>query len=64
MGHDHWADQERILVTNRKIAAQYYIDDRAIRFTDWQDTLHDIGVFDRAIPHDGPEQPLHAEDPR
>lgn len=64
MGHDHWSDQERILVTNRKIVAQHYIDDRAIRFATWPDALHDIGVFDRAIPHEGPEQPISAKDTR
>jgi hypothetical protein len=32
---DFWNDQEMVLVTNRKLPAVAYIDDRAIRFTDW-----------------------------
>jgi hypothetical protein len=30
-----WNDREQILVTNRKLPAVAYIDDRAVRFTDW-----------------------------
>jgi hypothetical protein len=30
-----WNSQEQILVTNRKLPAVAYIDDRAVRFTDW-----------------------------
>lgn len=32
MQFDHWADNTTLLVTNRKIVAAYYVDDRAIRF--------------------------------
>lgn len=34
-----WNTSGTILVTNRKLAAVAYIDDRAIRFVDWQQTL-------------------------
>jgi FMN phosphatase YigB (HAD superfamily) len=30
-----WNDQKVVLVTNRKLAAVAYLDDRAIRFKDW-----------------------------
>lgn len=30
-----WNDTTNILVTNRKLPAQVYIDDRAVRHTDW-----------------------------
>lgn len=33
---DFWNNQQVVLVTNRKLAAVAYLDDRAIRFTDWQ----------------------------
>lgn len=45
MTFGRWQRQDIILVTNRKIIASAYIDDRAIRFTYWQRTLtelHDI----------------------
>lgn len=38
-----WVDQETILVTDRKLPAVAYIDDRAIRFTYWERTLAEIG---------------------
>jgi len=31
-----WNHQEQILVTNRKLPAVAYIDDRAVRFVDWE----------------------------
>lgn len=30
-----WEDRDRILVTNRKLPATAYIDDRAVHFQDW-----------------------------
>lgn len=36
---EFWKDQSKILVTNRKLPALFYIDDRAVRFENWPDTL-------------------------
>lgn len=35
-----WNDKETIGVTDRKLPAMYYIDDRALRFTNWKDILN------------------------
>jgi hypothetical protein len=32
---DFWNSQAVVLVTNRKLPAVAYLDDRAVRFTDW-----------------------------
>lgn len=40
-----WNERGQLLVTNRKLPAVAYIDDRAIRFTSWRDAfaqLHSI----------------------
>ncbi|MGW3847159.1 hypothetical protein [Streptomyces fagopyri] len=37
-----WNDRVRILVTNRKLPATAYLDDRAVRFTDWDQALADL----------------------
>jgi hypothetical protein len=37
-----WNDTEIVLITNRKLPAAYYVDDRAIRFVDWEQTLAQI----------------------
>lgn len=39
-----WDKRGLLLVTNRKLAAVHYIDDRAVRFTDWWDTLTQVGM--------------------
>lgn len=39
-----------ILVTNRKIPADIYVDDRAIRFSSWQQTLGEINLITMAVP--------------
>lgn len=40
-----WDAQGQILVTNRKLPAIAYIDDRAVRFLDWDQALADtLGV--------------------
>ncbi|MEV8042427.1 hypothetical protein AB0P02_01100 [Streptomyces griseoluteus] len=36
---EFWNDRDRILVTNRKLPASVYLDDRAVRFTDWDQAL-------------------------
>ena len=37
-----WNDTEHVLITNRKLPAMYYVDDRAIRFVDWDQTVAQI----------------------
>lgn len=37
-----WNDQTRLLVTDRKLPAIAYIDDRAIHFTSWDQTLAEV----------------------
>jgi hypothetical protein len=36
-----WNPRGQLLVTNRKLAAVAYLDDRAVRFTDWDRALAD-----------------------
>lgn len=45
--HPFWNDQEYILVTNEKPSASVYIDDRGIRFEDWDQTLADLAALER-----------------
>lgn len=37
---DFWNDNTRLLITNKKLPAIAYIDDRGIRFTNWKDILN------------------------
>ena len=37
-----WNERGYLLVTRRKLPAVAYIDDRAIRFTDWDQALSDL----------------------
>lgn len=37
-----WNDQTRLLVTDRKLPAVAYIDDRAIHFTSWDQALAEV----------------------
>lgn len=41
-----WNEVGQILVTDRKLPAVAYIDDRAIRFTDWPQALADLDRFE------------------
>lgn len=43
--HGHFWNDRRILVTNMKLPAVAYIDDRAIRFQNWTQTLSDMEVL-------------------
>lgn len=43
-----WDDRDIVLVTNRKPAAVAYIDDRAIRFTSWEQALTDFETHEAA----------------
>jgi hypothetical protein len=46
-----WGELGTLLLTNRKIVAQHYIDDRALRFTaetdGWPGMLNRVAVWDR-----------------
>lgn len=37
-----WNTRDLLLVTDRKLPARVYIDDRAVRFTSWADALKEI----------------------
>lgn len=39
-GKPFWQRQDVLLVTNRKLPAFAYLDDRAIQFTDWETVLN------------------------
>ena len=39
---DRWQDQDIVFVTNRKLIASVYVDDRALRFVHWQQTLDEL----------------------
>lgn len=51
-----WNEQGALLVTDRKLAAIAYIDDRAVRFTNWPDALTAVGVEPLALG-EGTERP-------
>lgn len=38
-----WDERGKLLVTNRKLPAVAYLDDRAVRFTDWDSALLVLG---------------------
>lgn len=40
-----WNDTAEVLVTNRKLPAVAYIDDRAIRFESWDQALADLAAI-------------------
>lgn len=40
-----WTMRGQLLVTNRKLPAMAYIDDRAVRFRNWAQTLSDLERF-------------------
>lgn len=37
-----WNQRDQLLVTNRKLPATAYLDDRAVRFVDWDQALTDL----------------------
>lgn len=45
LGREFWDDQTKIFVTNRKLPAVAYIDDRGIRFTNWDKALRDLAAL-------------------
>lgn len=44
-----WNDSTRLLVSNRKLPAVAYIDDRAIRFESWYQALTDLEDFEGIV---------------
>jgi hypothetical protein len=40
-----WNTRDLLLVTNWKLPARVYIDDRAIRFTSWPETLEQLKIL-------------------
>lgn len=44
-----WNKRGILLVTNRKLAADVYIDDRAYRFKAWGETLDHLGIDNHGI---------------
>lgn len=54
-----WNDPNCVLVTNRKLPAVAYIDDRAIRWTTWHNAMLELTRYeDIATPASEAEQPL------
>jgi hypothetical protein len=47
-----WRQRGAILVTNCKPGAKWYVDDRAVRFFSWDQTLHLIAMSQAADDHD------------
>jgi len=43
----HGLDKYIYEVTSEKVRAAFYIDDKGIRFTTWEETLNDIDRFER-----------------
>lgn len=43
---EFWNDRDRVLITNRKLPAVAYLDDRAVRFVDWDQALSALGTTD------------------
>lgn len=41
-----WDDRTKLFVTNRKLPAVAYIDDRGIRFTSWKQALADLAKYE------------------
>lgn len=44
-GSDTWQLQNILLVTNRKLPAVIYIDNRALRFWSWNQAMSDIELL-------------------
>jgi hypothetical protein len=44
-----WNQRGQLLVTNRKLAAVAYLDDRAVRFHDWEQAMSALGVEPRLL---------------
>jgi hypothetical protein len=51
-----WNGRGQLLVTNRKLPANAYVDDRAVRFTDWPSTMQQLGDLGYGPPVNGPQR--------
>ncbi|WP_405925453.1 hypothetical protein [Streptomyces sp. NBC_00035] len=53
VGHDgpFWNERGRLLITNQKLAATAYLDDRAVRFENWDQALAVLGADPPLNPH-------------
>jgi hypothetical protein len=45
-----WNGRGVLLITNRKLPAIAYVDDRAVRFTSWDQSLAELGIENVAAP--------------
>jgi len=71
-----WNQRDQLLVTDRKLPAHAYLDDRAVRFHDWKQALTALGVTPRLLDcgtcyeewgeevHPHPECPIGTVEPR
>lgn len=50
-----WNTQGVLLVTNRKLPATVYVDDRALRFENWDQALADLGFPRPGLPARPPQ---------
>lgn len=41
---DFWNERDILLITNKKFPATAYLDDRAVRFVNWEQALADLAV--------------------
>jgi hypothetical protein len=44
-----WNERGVLLITNRKLAATAYLDDRAVRFENWAQALAELGTTERPL---------------
>lgn len=69
-GHDgpFWNERGTLLVTNRKLAATAYLDDRGVRFLTWEQALRDLGMRPRLdrqpLPPETPPNPTTTAQPK
>jgi hypothetical protein len=59
---EFWNTKGTLLVTNRKLPAVLYVDDRAVRFTTWERTLVDIGLREAPPSAEDIIRELHVAD--
>lgn len=50
-GPQPWDEMDVLLVSNTKHPAVVYIDDRALRFVSWTQTMSDLGLTPEGEPH-------------
>jgi hypothetical protein len=50
---EFWNEKDVLLITNVKLPALVYIDDRGLRFSDWESALDLVDGFTRTIERSG-----------